>query len=1129
MFRDTQGLTLTASDVVNHLACRHLTTLDLRNLEEPLPGNEEDPQLLLLQRKGDAWEQQYLARLKAAHPDLVEIPRDASRAVQLDQTHAAMQSGASIIFQAALAQPGWFGRADFLRRVPLPSALGSYSYEVLDTKLAREAKASHVLQLCFYSWLLAGLQGREPTMMGVVLGDGAERSFRYADYARYFQRLRSRLSAYTAQPPADSYPDPCEKCAQCRWSSLCEAQRTADDHLWQVAGISRLQMRRLADGGVPTFTALANHPHASPVPRMNAATLDKLRTQARLQARGKADGRPCWEPRPSEPARGFQRLPPPSEGDLYFDMEGDPLHEDGLEYLFGVTWREAGELRFRAFWGHTRAGEKAAFEGFMDFVAARLQRYPDLHIYHYAAYENTALKKLMSLHGTREEQVDQLLREHRLVDLYRVVSEGIVASTPSYSIKDIEVFYRPGREGEVKNAGASIVAYEQWRENQDPALLDAIERYNRDDCESTAQLHEWLLGIRPPELPWRGSEAHPGQEEDESQDAKSAEREQRRHEREALVGTLLAMNPADRAVSTADHHLRELTAQLLDFHRRCEKPVWWKVFSCQDMTEQELLDDIECIGGLVRREVIPGARKNALPTWVCEYPEQEFKTREGARCKRVDTLASITVQRIDEANRRLHLKPSGRALEGGEQFSLTPPEPVGTEVLRDAVQRFASAVAGDEDRHRAVRSLLRKEMPRLQGRAPGLPLVSAQPVAVSEVIEAIGALSDSYLFLQGPPGAGKTYTGSRVIVELIRRGHTVGISSNSHKAINNLLGAIVEHAQEQGVLFRGVKKVSRGSTEQYFDGPMIENVERSEEITRGTPLIAGTAWLFADPRLDQAVDFLFVDEAGQVSLGHLVAMGLAARNIVLLGDQMQLPQPIQGVHPGRSGESTLDYLLDGAATIAPERGIFLSDTWRMHPAVCGFISEAVYDGKLHSAPRCAQQSLLPGPGAHAALQATGIRFWPVEHDECSQRSVEETEEVKAIFESLLQQRWRNHEGVEAAITAEDILVVAPYNLQVRLLARTLPPGARVGTVDKFQGQEAAVVIVSMATSSGDYLPRDIEFLYSRNRLNVALSRAKCLAILVASPRLLDVECSTEGQIRLVNTLCWAEEYASRRG
>jgi uncharacterized protein len=1127
MFRDDQSTVLTATDVVNHLGCTHLTSLEIQNLADPLAIAEDDPQLLLLQKKGDAWEREYLARLHSSHPDLLEIPRNAPRAVQIELTLAAIRSGASMVFQAALSMPGWFGRADFLRRVPLPSALGDYSYEVLDTKLARNPKASHILQLCFYSWLIGELQGRDPTSMSVVLGDGSERTFRFADYARYFQRLRARLQAYVAQPPGDSYPDPCEKCAQCRWSSLCDERRLEDDHFCQVAGISRVQTRKLIAAGLPTMTALANYPESQAVPRMTAGTLAKLRTQARMQVKGKAEGTPSWMPRADEPDRGFRRLPPPSEGDLYFDMEGDPLHEDGLEYLFGVSWREAGELGFRAFWGHTRAEEKAAFEGFMDFVAERLEKYPDLHIYHYAAYENTALKKLMSLHGTRENEVDQLLREHRLVDLYRVVSEALVASTPSYSIKDIEAFYRQPREGEVKNAGASIVAYEQWRESRDAALLEAIERYNEDDCDSTAGLHAWLLQIRPGDLPWRQVGQAARQERVNQDEQKAAEREQRLQEHEALVASLVESNPRDRGDWTADHHLRELTTQLLDFHRRCDKPVWWKIFACQDMTEQELIEDIECIGGLVVLETIPGARKNALPMWVCEYPEQEFKTREGSACKRVDTLADVTLVALDEAQQRIHVKPSRAALDGGPQFSLTPPEPVGTNPLREAIERFARSLVSGEDTHRAVRSLLRKDPPRLRGCPPGAPLVSRKSAAVEDVIAAAADLDHSHLFIQGPPGAGKTFTGSRVIVELLRRGHTVGISSNSHKAINNLLKAIVEHARETGFSFSGMKKVSGGKPEQCFDGPFIENVERAGDIRPGSQLVAGTAWLFADANFDQSFDYLFVDEAGQVSLGHLVAMGVAARNIVLLGDQMQLPQPIQGVHPGRSGESTLDYLLDGAATIAPDRGIFLSDTWRMHPDVCGFISDAVYDGKLQSAARCREQRLILGTSTHEALQPTGIRFWPVAHDECSQSSQEEAAEVNALYAELLRQRWRNSDGVEAPITMQDILIVTPYNLQVRLLSHVLPVGARVGTVDKFQGQEAAVVIVSMATSSGEYLPRDIEFLYSKNRLNVALSRARCLAILVASPRLLDVDCRTAEQIRLVNTLCWAEDYSRR--
>ena len=292
-------------------------------------------------------------------------------------------------------------------------------------------------------------------------------------------------------------------------------------------------------------------------------------------------------------------------------------------------------------------------------------------------------------------------------------------------------------------------------------------------------------------------------------------------------------------------------------------------------------------------------------------------------------------------------------------------------------------------------------------------------------------------------------------------------------------------------------------------------------------LIAGTAWLFADPEFDQALDFLFVDEAGQVCLANLIAMGTSARNIVLMGDQMQLGQPIQGVHPGQSGLSSLEYLLEGAATIAPDRGIFLGTTWRMHPDVCQFISDAVYDSRLHAESQNGRRVLVLNERADPNLRSSGIRFLAAEHEGCSQESQQEAEMVRSLFDNLLAQRYRDTDGAEHAIGLENILVVAPYNVQVNLLKRVLPAGARVGTVDKFQGQEAEVVIVSMTTSSGDDLPRNIEFLFSKNRLNVAISRARSLAIVIASPDLLSIRCRSPEDMALVNTLCWVRDEAAR--
>ena len=358
---------------------------------------------------------------------------------------------------------------------------------------------------------------------------------------------------------------------------------------------------------------------------------------------------------------------------------------------------------------------------------------------------------------------------------------------------------------------------------------------------------------------------------------------------------------------------------------------------------------------------------------------------------------------------------------------------------------------------------------------------------------------------------------------MLKRGMRIAVASSSHKAIHNLLAAVEKVALEEGFVFQGAKKGTAGDSDTQFQGQFFRNVNSAEEVSPEDQLVAGTAWLFSRESFDQAFDYLFVDEAGQVALANLVALGTCARNLVLLGDPMQLGQPTQGVHPGHSGESGLEYLLQERATVPADRGVFLPTSWRMAPSLCRFISDAVYDGRLEPERANHRQKLVLTEAADPALMEAGIRFLPVAHQGNSQQSAEEVERIHALFQSLLEQDFVDRQGVQRRIGLEDILVVAPYNMQVNLLRQTLPAGARVGTVDKFQGQEAPVVIVSMATSSQDDLPRDIAFLFSKNRLNVAISRAQCLAVVVASPRLLTVNCATVEQMALVNLMCWIAE------
>ncbi|HEX6138016.1 MAG TPA: TM0106 family RecB-like putative nuclease [Casimicrobiaceae bacterium] len=1115
-----------ASDLVGFLECEHVTTLGLTDLVTPLPRAADDESALLVQQKGFAHEAQFLAALKGKGLRVAEMPEAGGPEDLARATRRAMAEGHDIVFQAAFLSGVLYGRADFLRRVERPSSLGAFGYEVIDTKLARSAKAKFAVQLAFYSDLLADAQGVEPQMMHLVLGDKTERSLRVANYSRYVRQARERFLAFVARHPNDTYPERCAHCLFCPWRDVCDTRWKADDHLNQVAGITRNQIVRLRAAGTRTVESLAGLADGKTVARLQSETVTKLRAQAALQLARRRTGEPRVELLELDPERrrGFYRLPEPDAGDVFFDMEGDPFEEQGLEYLFGLRFVEDGKPRFEAFWAHDRDAERVAFEALMDFLAERIRRFPRLHVYHYAHYEPSALKRLMSLHGTREAQMDDLLRRERFVDLYKVVREAIRTSEPGLSIKDIEIFYMPPRAGEVTTAGASIVHYERWKATQDPGELEKIRCYNEDDCRSTHLLRAWLLARRPAGLPWFSGEMEGGGAAGEgsaSERIRQIEAGLARH-RKALLGGL----PGDRAAWGPEEKLRELIADLLDFHRRAAKPAWWAMYARQDMTQEELIDDIECLGALTQIADRPPVPVNRSLVYTFGFPEQETKLRFGDGCHRTDTTERLgEIVALDERARTIEIKV-GRQRDVPPTLSIGPEGPIGIDVLREAVWRFADSVAAGDGRFAAVRALLRKDAPVLRGRAPGSTVLAGDGGLAGAALRAVAALDESYVFIQGPPGAGKTTTGSQLVLGLLEQGKRVGVTSNSHKAINNLLRAVEKGAQARGFAFTGVKKSSKQDPDSTFDGRLVEDVYTNAEVVEaGARLVAGTAWLFADRELEASLDYLFVDEAGQVALANLVAMGTAARNIVLLGDQMQLGQPIQGVHPGRSGESTLEYLLDGQATVAADRGIFLGTTWRMHEDVCRFISDAVYDGRLAPEPANQTQRLVLNGAAHEALMPTGIRFLALPHDGCKQKSEPEAAIVKALFDSLLAQSYFDKQGEERRMGLDNILVVAPYNAQVNLLKSMLPAGARVGTIDKFQGQEAEVVLVSMTTSSGDYLPRNLEFLYDRNRLNVAVSRAKCLAIVVASPELLHIRCSTPEQMELVNTLCWLREYA----
>ncbi len=1128
------------SDLNRFLGCRTLTALDFSVVGKATEPGESDPQLEILAGKGIAHERRYLASLEASGERVVRIPEYARHSIAAFQageaaTFEAMESGAQTIYQATFFDGTWFGRADFLHRVERPAAGRAWSYEVEDAKLALAEKPYFLIQLCFYSEQLERLLGVAPEFAHVLLGNGERRSFRLDEYSAYFRHLKASFLAEiaTLQGGAlaerlDETPMPVAHCELCTWSERCARLREERDHLSLVARIRADQIRRLAEAEPPILTMhqLAAARDRSAPPNMSHETFVTLRRQARLQVRQNDSETPQVELLEPEENRGFGLLPEPDVGDLFFDMEGDPLYEPGrgLEYLFGLYL--SNDDRFIPFWGTSRTEERDAFERFVDFLVERRQRYPNLHVYHYASYEKNALRKLSTRHGTREAEIDDILRSELLVDLLTVVRQALCVGSPRYSIKKLELYYNFRRVADLRSGDDSVVMFERWLlDPTNGGLLETIERYNEEDCRSTFHLREWLLQRRNEAeqhfsrtIPWR-PKREPQTLEGERAAALAALTDL---QRKLIEGLPPVTDAADLQHLEDAARIRWIFAQLLSYHRREEKPLWWKIFDAAEMSLTEHIEDGSCLGGLTlldkREPDIKGKARNRAYTY--GFPEQEYTAQNGMLDPLTIKFAGTIVD-IDEKRRRICIRRSGDIERARTLTALIPAPPIDTGPLRRSLVRIAEALP-NSTLHRArpraaIDVLLRR--PRIKGIGERGTIQPERPDAES-ILPLLHRLDESYLFIQGPPGSGKSTIASETIATLLGEGKRIGVMSTSHKAIQHLLGKVERAAAKQRVEFRGLYKTgSDGGYESPLATPFIKNTANNGDFVAGAcELAAGTGWLFSREDFGVELDYLFVDEAGQIALANAVAVAPAAKNLVFFGDPLQLAQVSQGVHPAGMGRSVLSYLLGDDATVPPERGIFLDTSFRMHPDICSFISAHVYAGRLKAAPETAK-SLVESSG----LAGAGLRFLPVEHADNARESVEEAERIIAEIRRLRKGRVRVGKGKMRAIADGDILIVTPYNAQRLLLQSLLEEagfsGVRVGTVDKFQGQEAPIVFYTMATSSIEEAPRGIDFLFEKNRFNVAISRAQCMSVLVANPALLDIRCTTVEQMATIDLLC----------
>jgi len=1137
----------------------------------------------LLFDSGLEHERVLIERLEAQGHRVAKLPGRQLQ-VDYDATLAAMHAGVDTIWQASLRNHELRGSADLLQRIDKPSALGAWSYIPIECKLSSHPKPIYVVQACAYCELLEPILGERPEHFRLYLGGGrfaeGEQGYPVARFWSWYEQLRQRYRDFRAgfdpsQEPEDAPGD------HGLWGPFIEQRLEAKRDLILVAGMRQSQRQKLRAAGISTIEQLAALPESTSLAGMNSDVLRRLREQAVIQL-DTAEGaeRPAFRVRPPEQqAGGLALLPAPDAGDIWFDMEGfpDPITGEKLEYLFGACYRdEAGALQFKPWWAHTPAEEKQAFDGFIQWVMQRRQQNPNLHVYHYASYEKTALGNLAARHQLHQPLWDQWLREELFVDLYPIVRRGLLIGAPSYSIKKVERLYSSARDERVESAADSVVQYAEWRKSgqsgvpgPNPAqspLLQNLQIYNQRDCEVTEGLHRFLLNL--PEMADASFRANRwGDTHEQGSEAEASAARDR--ELEVAARTLLEEIPdsiddpdaiGPRGLSWRSQRLLSL---LIDFRGREDRISWWEFYSrLLDMTPQEREQDSEVIAAasFVSSEPV----KNSQHHRYRFDPSQPLKLGGDGRSINV---ALVPLQRhaggfsecdplgdpekggraigfsaeLDPDNPGsvvLPIGPSKRAkLEAmGHSGEVLPahadliPFPFQVRGYLDNLVRIAQGWVDDGVPlpPALVQLLERRSVPELV--ALNARIRQAPGDTAAAMAEVLKPLDGRALSLQGPPGTGKTTVTGELIARLVVTGQRVAVSSNTNEAICNLLRRsqlCLDALGHQALVVKAATTSSLAADQSALAGTAAQALLEKPLLALPAPpaVLGGTVYTLVKdsydaPANEPPFDWLVIDEAGQVSLSNLLYMSRVARNILLVGDQQQLSQPNRAAHPEDSGLSCLDYVMADHAVVPADRGVFLATSWRMPPELTAVVSELFYEGQLQAASVNDANRIL------WSRQPQGLVFEPVKHHGNGTGSDEEVEAIAALVEQLLGcpfQRARRQGGevvVEHSVLGpRDILITAPYNIQVNRLKRRLGERARIGTVDKFQGQEASVAIHSLTASDGDGAPRGLGFLLDPNRLNVAISRAQCLSIVVGSPALSSGISRSVEEVHQLSRLC----------
>ena len=1119
------------SDLNNFVACKYTVLNEIKYHNKEIRKSPDRANDKLWKEMGVEHEKRHYKILKEKYKKSITIKSDLNEKDRFDETVRAIQKGYDLIYHAYLIDDNLRGEADFLIKCDTKSDLGDYSYEVYDTKITRNLKPRHITQITAYSDMLGKIQKVLPEKMYLIDGSDEYHSFKTIEYIDLFNHSKKEFIKFLSNISKEKiYPEKCSYCNLCDWKDECDKTWENDNYINLVAGSNKSQIEKLKKNKIRTVEKLSKTKLTAIDLKINAESFKKIQLQAQLQEEKRNTGEDKIVILDSDFGKGFYKLPKPDDGDVFFDIEGYPRMDRPFEYLHGLYYKDKGKLKFKDLWAknYNKESEKNIFIELINFLEKRFVEYPNAHIYHYASYEKRAIRELATSYSSEFPKGDivndDLLRKEKYVDLFSIVSQSIRTSERDLSLKSIEKFYNFKRKADIVKADDSVIKYDNWIATKNEKYKQDIINYNEEDCISTYLLREFLVKNKPENIDWFVKQEEITKEgEEPNKYRRKASNKLSREEVEVDLN-----NRLEKKKNKTNKKFVENLKNFIGFHWKSNKPEFWEVFDRAEKTHLELEDDTECIANSVLIDDKPKVTEDGF-IYSYRFNDQNYKQKEGKsafdahQIKGLGTIHSIEENFPDKNIVKILVSKRRKNIEMPSLLTLGNTMPPQVHQHDQALNKFLEDyILNNGENYKSIMDMLERKEPDIKNIKSGSILIEENKDLITQSIEIVKNLNNSYLTIQGPPGTGKTYTSAKIIIELMKAGKKVGVTSNSHEAIKTLLIAIEQQAVDQNYEFSGMRKSKSSDKHEW---KFIRNVTTGKPLNMDSySLFAGTSWFFVDPRMNKTLDYLFIDEAGQVALGTTIANATSADNLVLIGDQMQLSQPMRAKHEGYARMSSLDFILEDDDTISTDKGVFLNVTRRLNKKICNYISTSFYDSRLTSDPitetRSVNLKLDP-------IKDEGLFYVPIDHNGCSQRSDEEADLVEKVFNKIVNKEYKS-ENITGKISAKDIMVVAPYNAQANnireRLKKKFKDDVRVGTIDLFQGQEAKVVLISMTTSDVESLPRHKDFFFSRNRLNVAISRAECVAIIIFNENLLLASASNIKEMKLINSFCKLLEF-----